>query len=84
MRDGADAFLVQRLDREPPEPGHKLIHVYGEMLVQICRDYNGLPDARTLTMAEIRFFYNALRPELKKATAPKNEQPKPSRPRRRK
>jgi len=40
------------------------------MLRQICRDYSSLPDPRTLTMSEIRFFYEGLRPEfeeLKKA-----------------
>lgn len=69
MRDGADAWLVRRLDREPPEPGHKLVPVYVEMLLQTCRDYAGLPDPRTLTMTEIRFFYSGLRPELQKGTS---------------
>lgn len=44
---------------------------YKEMLLQICRDYPGLPDPRTLTMAEIVFFYEGLRPELQKYTKPK-------------
>lgn len=42
--------------------------VYGEMLLQICRDYSGLPDARTLKAHEILFFYNGLRSELIKHT----------------
>jgi hypothetical protein len=42
--------------------------VYGEMIRQICRDYNGLPDVRTLTEDEIEFFYDGLRPELMRAT----------------
>lgn len=42
------------------------------MLLQICRDYSGLPDARTLTMSNIRFFYEGIRPELKKHTKPKS------------
>lgn len=33
-------------------------------LLQICRDYPGLPDARSLTAQQIRFFYSALVPEL--------------------
>jgi hypothetical protein len=41
------------------------------MLQQICRDYSGLPDPRTLKDHEIVFFYNGLREELKKATAEK-------------
>jgi hypothetical protein len=45
--------------------------VYGEMLLQICRDYPGLPDPRTLTACEIRFFYEGLRGELRHATKPK-------------
>jgi hypothetical protein len=38
------------------------------MLLQICREYPGLPDPRTLTLDEIRFFYDDLRPELKSRT----------------
>jgi hypothetical protein len=41
------------------------------MLRQVCRDYPGLPDPRTLTLAEIRFFYEGLREELKAHTKPK-------------
>ena len=44
-------------------------HVYGNvyraMLLQISRDYNGLPDPRQLKAHEIRFFYDGLRAELK-------------------
>lgn len=47
--------------------------VYTEMLRQVCRDYSGLPDPRTLTLSEIRFFYEGLRPELRKSTAPKTK-----------
>jgi len=32
-------------------------------------DYPGLPDPRTLTMTEIEFFYDGLRPSLKKLGA---------------
>lgn len=45
--------------------------VYAAMLLQICRDYPGLPDPRTLKAREIRFFYNDLRKELRKHTKPK-------------
>jgi hypothetical protein len=41
------------------------------MLLQICREYPGLPDARALTMAEIRFFYEGLRSELRERSKPK-------------
>ena len=47
---------------------HTLQKVYAEMLRQICADYSSLPDPRSLTMAEIRFFYDGLRPTLKKYT----------------
>jgi hypothetical protein len=40
------------------------------MLLQICRDYPGLPDPRSLTMSEIRFFYEGLRSELRRFTKP--------------
>lgn len=61
VRHGADATL----------PSHTLVPVYGEMLLQICRDYAGLPDPRTLTLDEIEFFYEGLRAELKRHTKKK-------------
>ena len=48
--------------------GSTRLTVLKEMILQICRDYNGLPDFRTLDEDEIMFFYDGLRPELKKAT----------------
>ena len=53
-----------------PKRGHKINLVYTEMLFQICRDYPGLPDPRTLRFREIRFFYDGLRAELKQHTKP--------------
>lgn len=50
---------------------HTARAVYTEMLYQICRDYPGLPDPRTLTVSEIVFFYEGLRPELRRHTTPK-------------
>lgn len=41
---------------------------YGEMMLQIALDYPGLPDPRTLATAQIAFFYNGLRKQLKKHT----------------
>ena len=38
--------------------------VYRSMLLVICREYGGLPDCRTLTVGEIKFFYDALKPGL--------------------
>lgn len=38
------------------------------MLLQIAREYSTLPDLRSITDSEIRFFYDGLRRELKKAT----------------
>lgn len=55
-------------DRETGAPMHTRTTVYREMLLQICRDYPGLPDPRTLTGSQIRFFYEGLRPELLKHT----------------
>lgn len=70
MRSGADARL----------PTARA--TYREMLLQCARDYPGLPDPRTLTMGELVFFYEGLRPELQKHTRPTPE-PKPEKPRRR-
>jgi hypothetical protein len=50
------------------------------MLLQVCRDYHSLPDPRTLKLHEIRFFYGALRGELRKHTKPQtNAKPPPVR-----
>jgi len=43
-----------------------MFNVYSSMLLQICMDYSGIPDPRTLTASEIRFFYNGLRGDLRK------------------
>lgn len=43
------------------------------MLLQICADYPGLPDARALTIDEILFFYNGLRTQLREHTRQKAE-----------
>jgi hypothetical protein len=39
------------------------------MLLQICLDYPGLPDARELTIEQIRWFYEGRRKSLHKLTA---------------
>ena len=51
--------------------GFDRLTVYREMLLQVCRDYSALPDPRTLTAAEIRFYYDGLRAELKHHTKPR-------------
>ena len=62
MRHGADEKLTKG--------AHCFGPVYSEMLLQVCRDYPGLPDPRTLKSHEIRFFYEGLRQELKQHTKP--------------
>lgn len=57
-------------DYKHPDGGHRLQVVFSEMLIQVARDYNGLPDVRTLKASEILFFYEALREELKEGTKP--------------
>jgi len=66
VRNGVDARLER--DRKTGAECHRLVPVYREMLLQICSDYPGLPDPRTLSMQEIRFFYNGIREALKKHT----------------
>lgn len=56
MRNGEDA------------PPRSAARTYREMVLQIARDYPGLPDVRTMTVPEIVFFYEGLRPELHKHT----------------
>lgn len=60
VRSGAD-FKI-------PGGRHNFPVVYTEMLLQISRDYPGLPDGRTLRAHEIRFYYEGLRAELKRHT----------------
>ena len=67
MRAGEDKRLPRAREGHRQ---HTLVPVYCEMLVQICADFPGLPDVRTLTLAEIRFFYDALRATLRKHSAP--------------
>lgn len=68
VRYGADTFIPRH-----PEEGeqHLMAAVHTEMLLQVCRDYPGLPDPRTLLAREIRFFYDGLRNELKQHSKPK-------------
>ena len=61
-----DAWLHP--DSETGEIRHTVLTVYSEMLLQVCSDYPGLPDPRTLTMSEIRFFYEGRRRALQDAT----------------
>lgn len=77
MRGGSDA----RLPYERNDPQHTLVPVYCEMLLQICSSFPGLPDARTLKLSAIRFFYEGRREALKNHTAPKSRktEPKPFR-----
>jgi hypothetical protein len=38
------------------------------MLLHLVAEYPALPDPRTLTLDEIEFFFEAMRPALKRAT----------------
>ena len=59
-------LVVDKKDSKLKDGENTVLIVYSTMLLQICRDYTSLPDPRTLTMPEIRFFYDGLRSELKK------------------
>ena len=63
VRNGADEKLRGG--------SHVMSVVYSEMLLQITRDYGGLPDVRKLKISEIKFFYEGLRSELKSHTSPR-------------
>jgi len=49
-----------------------MVPVYREMLLAIVSEYPGLPDARTLTLDEILFFYEGMRPALRARTKSSN------------
>ena len=59
-------LVVGNDDLKQKDGQNTVPNVYSTMLLQICRDYSGLPDPRTLTMREIKWFYDGLRSELKK------------------
>ncbi len=59
-------FLI-RDGQEIKETG---FHVIQEMILQISLYYTSLPDIRDLYLYEIEFFYNGLKPTLKKLTKP--------------
>ena len=63
---GADARLPK--DADTGRSSHTYHAVYRVMLLQIAREYPSLPDLRTLTEDDIRFFYDGLRHDLKKYT----------------
>ena len=69
VRGGVDSQQPER------EGGHRLPWVYAEMLYDCVVNLPGLPDPRTLTMSEIRWFYERLRPSLREMTKPR-EKPK--------
>ena len=56
------------IDEPFPDGDNIFYNVYNQMLLQVARDYPGLPDARTLKAREILYFYNGLRSELIKHT----------------
>lgn len=64
VRGGESRRLIAR------EGGNYFARVHGEMLLQICRDYSTLPPLSEITASQIRFFYDGLRAELEKHTAP--------------
>lgn len=41
-------------------------------LLQVARDYAGLPDVRELKLNEILFYYDGMRGELEQRTAPRS------------
>lgn len=58
-------------DYRYPDGGHVFSAVYCEMVLQITRLYNSLPDVRALKYREIKFFYDGIRPELRETTKPR-------------
>ena len=60
MRNGEDVRL--------PNGRHTFLNVYKEMFIQVMLDYPSLGDFRKLTYDEILFFYEGIRPSLRKAT----------------
>ena len=47
---------------------HTRANIVVEQFLSICLHYPGLPDPRSLSLNEIEFFYEGLRPILKAIT----------------
>lgn len=74
MRGGSDGRLPRvRNDEGEHVESHTFWAVHRQMLLQICLDYASLPDPRTLTASEIRFFYDGIRDSLKERTKPRKK-----------
>jgi len=69
VRNGCDHHHPP--DKESGKERHTFIAVHSEMLAQICADYSSLPDPRTLSAIEIRWFYENMRKSLHEATKPR-------------
>ena len=68
------SFIVRGgIDHKHPRNQHTMLNVVGEMFLQVIRDYAGINDFRTLTVQEIKYLYEGLRPELKEITKPKGK-----------
>lgn len=65
MRRGEEYWIPE------DDGGHTMIAVYREMLLHIVAEYPALPDPRELTLDEIEFFFEAMRPSLMEATRPR-------------
>ena len=50
---------------------HRGLGAIQSALLQIARDYSGLPDVRTLSLSDILFYYDGLQAELVQRTTVK-------------
>lgn len=66
MLRGRDGRLPY--DKKTDRTNHTVANVYRSMLWQIHRDYGTLTDPRAMTLGEIGFWYDGLRPELRERT----------------
>ena len=55
-------------DEKLRDGAHTRAPVYSEMMLQISKDFSALPDVRTMTLSQIKFFYEGNRAELRVST----------------
>lgn len=60
VRHGVDFVLAD----------HRLVYVYQEMMLTIAANYSSAPDVRTMTLSELRLFYNGIRETLRAMSKP--------------
>lgn len=70
MHNGEEGPIIGRDKDHNPINANRMLSVLLVMYAQVLREYPSLPPVESLTLGEVRFFYDKLRPELLRGTKP--------------